>query len=66
MVLLLILGVLWFFFSPFLVMGRTESMEKRLEARIRDLEKKIDAARIGSIPSTSPEAGEMPDGRAHV
>ena len=60
MVLLLILGVLWFFFSPFLVMGRTESMEKRLEARIRDLEKKIDAARIGSIPSTSPEAGEMP------
>ena len=60
MVLLLILGVLWFFFSPFLVMGRTESMEKRLEKRIRDLEKKIDAARTGSVPSTSPEAGEMP------
>lgn len=60
MVLLLILGVLWFFFSPFLVMGRTESMEKRLEKRIRDLEKKIDAARTGSVSSTSPEAGEMP------
>lgn len=60
MVLLLIVGVLWLCFSPFLVMGRTESMEKRLEKRIRALEEKIDAARIGSVPSTSPEAGEMP------
>ena len=56
----MIVGVLWLCFSPFLVMGRTESMEKRLEERIRALEKKIDAARIGFVPSTSPEAGEMP------
>ena len=59
MVLLLIVGVLWLCFSPFLVMGRTESMEKRLEDRIRALEEKIDAARIGPVPSTSPEVEEM-------
>lgn len=59
MVLLLIVGVLWLCFSPFLVMGRTESMEKRLEDRIRALEEKIDAARIGLVPSTSPKVEEM-------
>ena len=47
----MIVGVLWLCFSPFLVMGRTESMEKRLEDRIRALEEKIDAARIGDRKS---------------
>ena len=41
-------------------------MEKRLEARIRDLEKKIDAARIGSIPLDIPRGGGDAVRRVHA